>query len=327
MTPPLPRIATNEDYYRIRFSPLESWQPLLTQIFARQNLPLPAITRFSTGESPVFAAGKQWVVKLLPHFWRDLADHEIAALNRLRDSTVRLPRLHDTGTVGDWIFLLMDRVPGERLDVLWPRLTAAERLDAAREFGASLRQLHASPAAAVFDAAPAWFAFVESRLTAWPSRPSVQKLPTPLRDSGPDFIRSVLAAIPPLTAATARFLHGDLAPENCLFAQRLSAGTWRCSGLVDFGLARPGPPEFDLPAPTLLLGRSAPADAPATRSALLTEFFVGYDHPLPLDDAFRLRLMAYTLLHPVADIAGCLGLEPATLTCPSWPDVAPHFWP
>ncbi|QYM79055.1 phosphotransferase [Horticoccus luteus] len=327
MTPPLPRIATNEDYYRMRFSPLESWQPLLAQIFARQHLPLSAIARFSTGESPVFAVGEQWVVKLLPHFWAELADREIAALDHLRDCAVRRPRLLATGRVDDWIFLLMDRLPGERLDVLWPRLTAPERLTAAREFGAALRQLHALPPAAPANVAPPWSAFLESRLAAWPSRPSVQKLPAPLRDTGPDFIRSVLAKTPALSEADARLLHGDLAPENCLFASNPNDGAWHCSGLIDFGQARFGAPEFDFPAPTVLLGRSAAVELPATRAALLDEYFAGYGLTKPIDHELRQRLMAYSLLHPLHDVSGALALEPASLTCESWADVAPHFWP
>jgi hygromycin-B 7''-O-kinase len=113
-------------------------------------------------------------------------------------------------------------------------------------------------------------------------------------------------------------LQGDLAPENVLVEPDL--GGWNISGLLDFGNAMIGDPLFDLTAPTVLL---APGQAEFVDRILAG--CLGTD--APGTTALRPRLMALTLIHPMADLPECLALVKGTEACRSWDAVAERFWP
>ena len=113
------------------------------------------------------------------------------------------------------------------------------------------------------------------------------------------------------------FLHGDLAPENCLVTYH--HGAWKFSGVFDFGNALAGRATFDLTAATVLL---APLDAETMQA-----FLNGYGRDAGWLEKQRHRLMTYTLLHPLGDVSELLELVPGGKHATSWDEVATKFWP
>jgi hypothetical protein len=47
----------------------------------------------------------------------------------------------------------------------------------------------------------------------------------------------------------------------------------------------------------------------------------------PRAGVLRTRLMALTLIHPMADLPGCLALVNGAAECSTWEAVAEIFWP
>ena len=312
----LPAIATRADFHRVRRQPIDAWLPALRTLVARHGLPEEPIELFASGQSPVFALGKQFVVKLVPNLWARFAEREVECLRYLADNTtLPVSRVVAEGRMEDWSYLVSTRLPGRQLDHVWPRLNPEEKGNLARDLGGLIRDLHRIPAGGLRPGGIVWTEFCEKVVAAWSARRDVERLPAPLREDAPRFLaqKDFWDAATPLV-----LLHGDLAPENTL----VDHGTdgWRISGVLDFGNAFVGDPLFDFTAPTVLL-------APG-RAEIVDRILAGYGGSAALEaHVLRRRLMALTLIHPLADLPDCLALLPGAEACQTWEAVAKRFWP
>ncbi len=312
----LPPITDRADFRRARHQPIDGWRPALRALAARHGFPDEPAERFRSGWNPVFEVGGQFVVKLVPRLWAHVVQREAECLRFLAGQTsLPVARVAAEGTLEDWHYLVSSRLPGEQLDRVWPRLAPPDQARLAGDFGGLLRELHRIPVGRLRPGGIAWAQFFDHAVAAWTARPGLDRLPQLLRDDGPRFLASAAAqrAAPPLV-----LLHGDLAPENALVEQ--DAAGWRFSGILDFGNAMAGDPLLDLAAPTVLL---APGQA-----GIVDRILAGYGGPdAPRAAALRLRLMALTLIHPMADLPECLALVKGAEDCPAWAAVAEKFWP
>jgi hygromycin-B 7''-O-kinase len=312
----LPAVADLADFLRARDQPIDAWRPALHTLAVRHGYPDEPATRFASGQGPVFAASGQLVVKLVPWFWAHVVQREAECLRYFAGKTsLPVARIAAEGTLEDWHYVVLSRLPGEQLDQVWPQLPRPDRMKLAGGFGALLRELHRIPVGTLRPGGIAWAQFLEHRVASWTERRDLDRLPPPLREDGPRFLAAAGAqgATGPLV-----LLHGDLAPENAL-VERDAAG-WRFSGLLDFGNAMVGDPLFDLTAPTVLL-------APG-QGEIVNRILAGYHGAdTPGAKPLRARLMALTLIHPMADLPECLALIEGAEACPTWAAVAERFWP
>jgi hygromycin-B 7''-O-kinase len=311
-------VSSYSDLVRERASELESWRPAATTISAAHGVAFDQLQRFNGGESPVFALDDTFVLKLVPSFWRTIAQREIDGLTLLGNRTdlpVAMPRLIAHGHCDDWTYLLSTRVPGEALHRAWLRVPGSGRAVLAQELGAALAALHRQPDVGVRPGGIDWPAFIDAQISRWPDRPEVLRLPTALATEGPRYLAELRDR---LIAPPWSLLHGDLAPENALAVS--ANGSWHLSGIIDFGQASWGSPWFDLTAPSVLL---QPGDA-ATVQSFLEGYLPGGSADRP---ALRPVLMACTMIHPMADLAECLALLPADVSPRSWTAIASAFWP
>jgi hygromycin-B 7''-O-kinase len=255
------------------------------------------------------------VIKLVPlKFWPLVIRREVDALIFLRGRDFPAAELIGHGEIDGWGYLVCTQLPGESFGAVWQRLATTEKQKVARAFGALISSLHNLPIGSSKPGGIAWGDFLGKESANWLSRGSVQALPAALRDSGLAYIREARLEDDDSPIA---FLHGDLAPENCLVTSH--NGEWKFSGVFDFGNAFHGRTTFDLTAATVLM---APLDAETLR-----EFLFGYGRDAIWLERQRQRLMAYTLLHPLGNAAALLELIPGVKDAGSWDQIAAKYWP
>jgi hygromycin-B 7''-O-kinase len=312
----LPAISSAADFYRERSRGITDWQPALDEISRRHGIERCTTTRFADGESPVFALGDGFVVKLVPRLGGTLVRQEIDLLTFLAPYPhPPAPRLVGHGDIEDWQYLLMTRIAGIPLQRVWPDMPPDQRLRLAVEFGRLLASLHALPQTDLKPGAIDWSAFCHTSFARWTTRPAVARLSPALMADGPRYFQANGA-----TVATAGrvLLHGDLAPVNLLV--RCGPDGWAISGMIDFGNAMRGDPWFDLTAASVLLQPGDRTMVHALLGGYVTRSSVDLAHLRP-------SLMVNTLIHPLGDIAACLDLVPGSSRCQTSAEVALRFWP
>jgi hygromycin-B 7''-O-kinase len=313
MTRLLP-IAHNAAAYRgIPLRDAKVWEPALLAIIHRHGLFSTAVTQFADGMNPVFAVGRECVVKLIPPFLASVATREIEVLNFLTDHPqVPVARLLAHGLIDDWYYVVATRIDGEPLHRVWPGMNREARLQFSAEYGRLFSTLHALPIGNLLPGGIVWSDFCRTSIARWTERRDFPRLPPQLQADGPRFLAR---HGPALVSDRQVLLHGDLAPENLLV--RPKGGTWEIAGAIDFGNAMRGAATFDLTAASILL---QPGDR-TTVHALLA--------PCTREQIADLRplLMAGTLIHPMGDLPECLGLFPGAGSCATWDEVALKFWP
>lgn len=309
----LPIADNTADYRKIPIRNAKVWELALLAIIHQHKLPTGPLTQFADGMNPVFAVGRECVIKLIPPFRGSVATREIEVLTHLAAYPhVPVARLLAHGLLDDWHYVVTSRLEGEPLHRVWPALDPKTRLQLAADYGRFFATLHALPMGNLQPGGMLWSDFCHTSITRWTGRRDFTRLSSQLQADGP---RYLARHGPALESDRQVLLHGDLAPENLLV--RRKAGTWEIAGAIDFGNAMRGAATFDLTAASVLL---QPGDR-ATVHALLehcTEEQVANLRPL---------LMAGTLIHPMGDLPECLDLIAGAATCPTWDDVAVRFWP
>jgi hygromycin-B 7''-O-kinase len=118
--------------------------------------------RFADGSLPVYAVGGEYVLELFPMVHLDEAATERDVLEAVRGRLpVSTPALHEAGEFGGWGYVLMERLHGESLKDVWPRLDRDAKDDVARQVAEAPAALHAIPAPPL--GPPDWAEFVRTQ--------------------------------------------------------------------------------------------------------------------------------------------------------------------
>jgi hygromycin-B 7''-O-kinase len=288
----------------------------LQLIINRHQLPSAPASRFPDGMNPVFAVGRECVVKFIPPFRTLVATREIEVLTHLvAYPQVPVARLIAHGRIEDWHYVVTSRIEGEPLHRVWPALGPETRLQLAADYGRLFATLHAVPTGDLRPGGIVWPDFCRTSISRWTERHDFVRLPPRLQVDG---LRYLAQHGSELISTSRVLLHGDLAPEN-LLVQR-TAHSWEVAGMIDFGNAMCGAASFDLTAASVML---QPGDRTMVRT--LIEHSASGDGPLL--SILRPILMSATMIHPMSDLPECLGLVSEAEKCITWDDVALKFWP
>jgi len=307
----MPEINTIADWSTV-FRDLAVWRPLVLAILRRHQLAdcyacLDIRPGLVAGTHAVFVVNEDLVVKLYGPFWPADQRQELATLSLLAHRSrplgdVRVPRILAggaldglvSGTGGrSWPYTVLEYLPGVQLANVWPDLTGAQRRGIAAQLGSTLASLHGTPvdSSERDQGARDWLDFVETQTaTAQARHRSWQSLPDQLIDELPAFLQSIGPL--PRRGWQPALLHCDITAEHVLLRQEVDhdiASGWHINGLIDFGDARIGDPEYDL----LAIFLSALASDRAAFAALIK----AYDRRLAADAQLHLRLTAYMFLH------------------------------
>lgn len=255
--------------------------------------------RYASGSLPVYAIGRDHVLKLFPPHEEEHATVEARVLAALQGRLpIPTPRLHAAGRHDGWHWLLMSQLQGTRLVDAWPGLAPADRDRLADSLGAALASLHAIDIAPLRGLPPDWASFVDGQRASAVERQRAHGL-------DPHWLAQVepfLERWAPPPGAPAAVLHTEVMREHLLVAPGDDGP--RLSGLFDFEPAMLGAPEYDFASVGLFVSCG---DGRFLRRVLRT-----YGYPAPgLDAALQCRFMAWTLLHRYANLPWYLRRLPA----------------
>lgn len=277
------------------------WKPALEAMSARHSLAGP-FTKSRTGSTVVFLS-EAHCIKLHPPFPGFVASHrrEVVALgstaNRLPIAT---PELIAEGELEGWGYFVSTRLPGRAIDEVWDGFDTAARVRLATDLGRAIRALHEVPTKQMAEVCEPWSTFRPAQRQRCLIREREKGLSEENLAKMEEYLVRLDAV--PEPAFRPALLHTEIGPSHVLVDGD------RISGLIDFGDAMVGDPEYDL----------APVGMFVTRgdAAAFSAFLRGYGLTTEelADRERQSRLLRHALLHRYATLAWYLEV----LSVPSW---------
>ncbi len=266
------------------------WVDAIDAIRARHGL-REAFVQSRLGSTVVFLSPRH-CIKLfapLPGFH---ASHlrEVAALRCVAGRLpIATPEVCADDVLEGWTYYVATRLPGQPIDAVWDELDARARLRLAAALGEAIGQLHrvdGSPVAAVTEP---WAEFRPAQRARCLDQERSKGLPADRLAELEVYLRR-LDEIPEPSPLPA-LLHTEIGPSHVL------VDDGRLTGLIDFGDAMVGDPEYDLAPVGMFVTRG---DAAAFRA--FGEAY-GSDADALRDPARPRRLLRHALLHRYATLA------------------------
>ena len=299
-----------QELYR---QPLAFWQAALDQIMAAHQLVSSPWIRAALGRNIVFVSPTA-VIKLGPPMWQGEMQREAAALGAVAGRLpVATPTLLAVGTFDRWDYQVQAPLPGTNLHTLWAELDAPAHVALAEQHGTLMAALHALP----LQDLPAHLTF------DWQTMLDVQRAEcvsemqrSGVADALVQQIETYLDATP-WDNEPPVLLHGDLTHLNMLVAEQ--AGSWRISGLIDWGDVKIGSCIHELISPGVHMYQG---DAAALRA-----WYHGYswtDHATAARDQHQ--IMARALLYYAEGFARLIQTVPGAAQCQDWYGMAAALW-
>lgn len=312
--PPLPDVDEPEAFDRLLFQP-GRWEDAIEAIRDRHGL-TESFAQSTAGSTVVFLSAR-WCIKLHPPLPGFVASHhrEVAALRCIHGRLpIATPELLSQGTLDDWNYFVSTRLPGRPIESVWDGLSAAERLELAGALGDATRALHRVAIGPVAKHSEPW---AEFRRSARSRCLALERSKGLSRDRLTELERYLqrldrIAEPSPSVSRPASLLHTEIGPSHVLVDEG------HISGLIDFGDAMVGDPEYDLAPVGLFVTRG---DAAAFRAFCLA---YGLDAAALADPERPTRLLRHALLHRYGTLAWYLD----TLAPPpgSLDDLAAHWF-
>ena len=307
----LPRLPAVEDgaSYQELWPSDEPWREFVQALAQRHGLS-EAPLRFRSGTAVAYRLSDH-VLKLYPPFAaRDAAieTHVLAQLAGAEE--LPTPRPIDHGRQDGWAYLLMTHVPGVPIEQAWSERPRSEQRALARQAGSIARALHAQPVSALPRADGDFAEFRRACRQRADSYHVARGFPAARAAELSDFL-SDLDREPELDLPHV-LLHTELGPGHLL----VQDGQIR--GLIDFGEARLGPPEYDFAAVGLFVTRGERASFAA--------FLDAYGVPQERRGmALIRRLMRHALLHEYGHLSFYLRQSPLAQGM-TLPELAEHWF-
>ena len=325
----LPAIDTWERW-TATFNDVRLWRPLVEAVCAREGIAFHRIEAPESNTNAVFILDRRVVIKIYSPFWTEFPFERGLMELLARDREVPVPAIRAAGVFRDrtdWSYLAMQFCAGRPLDELQPELPRHALLDVAAQTGRTVKRLHAvdtAPLAAV-DKGESWDALVNRRRRRVLPELVDRELIAPA--VVPELETLLDDAVAAARTAPRVVVHGDLNAEHLLLDER--HGRWVVTGLIDFGDARIGVPDYEwMPLWLGLCNRDA---------GMMRAILHAYDPALlqngRLGHRIARRIAAWTLLHQygsdaIAELLDSSG-EPcpvtslATLQALVWPGIWP----
>jgi hygromycin-B 7''-O-kinase len=280
-------------------------------VLARHGLAHVQRVRYDSGSLPVYAVGREHVLKLFPPYEHGHATVEARMLATVQDALpIPTPRVVAAERHDGWPYILMSQLHGTRLVDAWPTLPQPARDHLADALGETLAALHALDTAPLADLPPRWDAFIADQVASATQRQSKRGLDPYWLTRVDDFLARWMPPRPQRLA----LLHTEIMREHLLVDADGNA-----SGLFDFEPAMVGATEYEFASVGIFF---ACGDARALRRTLLA---YGYA-PHQLDAALQCRFMAYTLLHRYSHLRWYLERIPAG-NATTLEQLATRWWP
>ena len=301
--PILPLIQSYEDYEKfiqdVEVCKANVLQNAAREIIHRHHLLELPLLLFSEGTNVVFAHGDHQVIKLFPPFHQKQYHSEKLVLKHLQNKlSVKTPELQHFGELSGWPYLVMSQLEGTLLESLWSEMDYANKTVILQELGVLIKDVHALPTQGLESIDCHWEPFVETQIANCVNHHRLNQLSQNLLQQIPPFLDSVKSRLLPIKRPV--LLTGEYTPMNFLVQQK--EGIWHIDGLIDFGDAMLGLPEYDLLGPGAFLVQGD--------KALLKLFLTAYGYaPEELTEDLSQKLMALMLLHQYSHLNSQVRIE------------------
>lgn len=280
---------TFEDYEKLK-QHIE--KDLARAIIHKHQLSKAELTLFSDGTNIVFSYGEDKVIKIFPPFHQSQFESERLVLKHLDGNlSIKTPTLEHEGEIFGWPYIIISKLEGTNLETLWETMSHNNKVVILRELGALIQEVHALPTDGLEAIDCHWSQFLEKQIANCVEQHQTKGLPEALLQQLPAYLDSIKEALPKIKKPV--ILTGEYTPMNFLVKQ--VDGMWHISGLIDFGDAMLGLPEYDLLGPGAFLIQGD--------KQLLREFLTAYGYlPNEMTDILSHQLMALMLLHQYSNL-------------------------
>jgi hygromycin-B 7''-O-kinase len=293
----LPAIHSDEEFEALKLNP-DIFEVAAKEIINRHDLPDEPLSVFS-GSNIIFSHGKNRVIKIFPPMHQNQFISESLMMKHLHGKlSVSTPAIEYEGNISDWPYIVMTRIDGVILEGLWKKLDHSNKMIIIRELGALIREVHSLPTDGLEAIDCHWEQFIQKQIQGCVSRHQSMGLPLNLVNEIPDYLASAEEILPKINNPV--ILTGEYTPMNFLVKQQ--EGVWHITGLIDFGDAMLGLPQYDLLGPGAFLIQGD--------KKLLREFLVSYGYSLEeLTATSGRQLNILMLLHRYSNLNVQVSIE------------------
>jgi hygromycin-B 7''-O-kinase len=288
----LPVSIDSYEEYEILKVKIEIFENAAKQIIRRHELPFGStLTIFSEGTNIVFAHGDHSVIKIFPPFHYDQYKAELLVLEHINKKlSVMTPKVEYYGDVSGWPYIVMTKIQGTLLEELWDKMEFSNKIIIIRELGSLIHEAHSLPTHGLEEIDCHWPSFIDRQINSCMHKHQLD-MPEPLLAQIPIYLESINELLININKPV--FLTGEYTPMNILVSQ--IAGVWHIAGLIDFGDAMLGLPEYDLLGPGVFLIQG--------NKQLLIEFLAAYGYSQDrMTPTLSHQLTALTLLHKYSNL-------------------------
>ena len=301
------------------------WAPVINRICEQHQIGQLSKQRIREGGNVLFKLGDQLILKLVPPNWAYQGQAEIdASLIVSEKLSIAPPRLIAHGSIDNWIYLVMELLPGISLAEVWADLAFENKKQIVQSVGRFMLELHQLALPPESGLRPNWQSYYRSLQEDCVSRHTRKNVPELLVSQIEDYFKqnnledySILDDLD--ENAPDIFIHMDLHPWNLMVKKE---GTeYKINGVLDFGDAIIGRSRLlELATPLLFLCQG---DAELC-SILLTNYGLLNTKN---SSSLRTRLMAVSLLRPACDFNFVLQQVPETGPRDNWKSIANQLFP
>lgn len=285
----LSTIHTFEDYEKLKASIEEELAQVIIQ---RHQLPAASLMLFSEGTNIVFSYGESTVIKIFPPFHQSQFESERLVLKHLDGTlSIKTPALEYEGELLGWPYLIISKLKGTPLETLWETMPHSNKVVILRELGELIREVHALTTDGLDAIDCHWPQFLEKQIAHCVEHHQTKGLSEALVQQLPAYLDSIKKLLPEIKKPV--LLTGEYTPMNFLVNQ--IDDVWHISGLIDFGDAMLGLPEYDLLGPGAFLIQG---DKQLLRTFLMAYGYLQHE----LTNKLSHQLTALMLLHQYSNL-------------------------
>lgn len=285
----LSTVTSFEDFESLRKN-VDLMTTLATEILNCHKLPLASLSLFNDGTNVVFLYDDNKVLKIYPPFHGDQFLNDFIVMKHLKGKiSVKTPSLSHQGMIFGWPYLIMDKLDGTLLENLWDTLDRENKISILQELGALIAQVHGLSTEGFGGLEDNWNKFLQEQIEHCQTQH--QCLSTSLLNQMPNYIGAIKDSL--LLKGNPVLLTGEYTPMNILVKQEKEK--WHIHGLIDFGDAMLGLPQYDLLGPGAFLIQGD--------KELLRAFLMAYGYSSDtLTEALSHQLTALMLLHRYSNL-------------------------
>jgi hygromycin-B 7''-O-kinase len=292
-------VLTNLEAFRSWRSDASLWLPAALDIARSHGLPCTTPQPFTNGTNLVVGLDDRLILKIFPPFLRSQFVSERISLAQLRGRlSVPVPEIVLEGERDDWPYLVITRLPGILGTKSWPALPEEQKERVLVQIGAAIAEVQRVPVGDLDRIEPGWDRFMRGQIEGCRARHRRLGLPQKFLDGLDDLLSDAEALV--ALEAPPVILTGEYIPENFLLS--CEGGSWRLSGLIDFGDVMTGRGEYDLLGPSAFMTAGMPRR--------VRSLFAGFGYSsADIDFTLKRRLMALLLLHRASDANSHICIE------------------